>query len=85
MSHLETERLERDSWLDASDEDHISILCPGCGASIDLRLDERSIACPACGIVLLSPKCKILPQNGPERPTKAPLRLSTVSLIGSRQ
>ena len=76
----EAQRLTRESWLDASDEDRISILCPSCDASIDLRPDRRSIACRACGVILLAPRDDVAPHNGPHSDKNSPPRPSIPSL-----
>jgi DNA-directed RNA polymerase subunit RPC12/RpoP len=54
MAHLESDRLRRECWLTAADEDRISILCPGCGSSVEADPRETGAPCGACGVVILT-------------------------------
>lgn len=82
MVYLEDARLTRESWREAGREGCASVLCLGCGASVEIEPEARFSACRSCEVVFLTPVHSVSPQNDQERPTKATLTPPMVSLIG---
>ena len=82
MVYLEDARLTRESWREAGREGCASVLCLGCGSSVEIEPEARFSACRSCGVVTLTPIHNVSPQNDHERPTKAPLAPPMAPLIG---
>ena len=82
MTYLEDARLTRESWHEAGREGCASVLCFGCGASVEIDPEARFSACRSCEVVFLTPVHNVSPTNGPEKPVKAPITPPVVSLIG---
>lgn len=80
----EDARLTRECWRDASGEDRISVLCPGCGASIEIRTCKPLIDCAACGTAIPAPQDNKGLPNAPHSDKTAPTSASMTLPIESR-